>query len=94
MKQMTEFERAEALVGELLQEGWDADDIWAMTTDLQECILPKVDPSLDERYDGEWCYGLMYAPKTVSTCREICSLRGLCKIQFEKNQKKSQKEKK
>jgi hypothetical protein len=28
MKQMTEFERAEALVGELLSEGWDADDIW------------------------------------------------------------------
>jgi hypothetical protein len=25
-KQMTEFERAEALVGELLQEGWDAED--------------------------------------------------------------------
>jgi len=92
-KQMTEFERAEALVGELLQEGWDADDIWLMTTDLQECILPKVDPSLDERYDGDWCYGIMFNPKDNSTCREICSLRGLCKIQFERNKKKSKKAK-
>jgi len=87
-KQMTEFERAEALVGELLQEGWDADDIWTMTVDLQECILPKVDLSVDERYDGDLCYGTMFNPKENSTCREICSLRGLCKIQFERNKKK------
>jgi hypothetical protein len=94
MKQMTEFERAQALVGELLQEGWDADDIWDMTTSLQECILPGIDPSLDERYDGEWCFGVMYNPKEVSTCREICTLRGLCKIQFKRAKKKSQNKKK
>ena len=93
VKQMTEFERAEALVGELLSEGWDAEDIWMMTTDLQECILPKVDPSLDERYDGEWCYGYMYDAKHNSTCREICTLRGLCKIQFERARKKSTEKK-
>jgi len=87
--QMTEFERAQALVGELLEEGWDADDIWIMTVDLQECILPKVDPSLDERYDGENCFGLMFNPKEVSICREICTLRGLCKIQFERHKKKA-----
>jgi len=92
--QMTEFERAQALVGELMFEGWTPDDIWEMTIDLQECILPGVDPSLDERYDGEWCYGIMYDPKHVSSCREICSLRGLCKIQFERAKKKSKKEKK
>ena len=93
-KQMTEFERAEALVGELLQEGWDADDIWTMTIDLQECILPKVDPSLDEWYDGDACYGTAFNPKENSTCREICSLRGLCKIQFEKSKKKCKQEQK
>jgi hypothetical protein len=84
---MTEFERAEALAIELISEGWDANDIWTMTVDLQECILPKIDPSLDEQYDGSYCFGVMFNPKEVSTCREICSLRGLCKIQFERAKK-------
>jgi len=44
--------------------------------------------AMGERY---WISGVqlgMFNPKENSTCREICSLRGLCKIQFERNKKK------
>ncbi|HEX9907894.1 MAG TPA: hypothetical protein VGB78_05435 [Thermoplasmata archaeon] len=88
-KEMTVKERADGLMVELhTHEGWSIDEVWDITEELRERVIPKIDPSYDENYDGDVCFGAGY--RKMAPCLE-CPRRGICKSIIDRRKKKNKK---